>query len=120
MKSTPVSTAWLVLWLAIATGCASLDTLRHEYIMRGQILDVTDGQAYLCIGSAHGAQVGQELTVYRFTRVATPIPVKGNPPFKKEPTGTVRITEIVNEHFARAQVLTGKAEVNSVVELQSS
>lgn len=118
MKTKPFIAALLVLSFAIAAGCATAEAVRHQYIMRGQILDVTDGEAYLCIGSADGAQVGQELTVYRFTRAAPTLLKGGSPAFQREPTGTVRITEIVNEHFARARVLTGRAEVNSVVELR--
>lgn len=99
------------------TSCATLETARHKYIMRGQILDVTADGVYLCIGSADGAEVGQELKVYRIVRVP---PIKTIPNYRREETGTVKITEIVDEHFAKAKILTGEARENYIVELHKS
>jgi hypothetical protein len=103
-----------ILWVFIITSCATLETARHNYIMRGQILEATADGVYLCIGSADGAEVGQELKVYRFVRVP---PIKSIPNYKREETGTVKITEIVDEHFAKAKILTGEAKENYIVEL---
>ena len=100
----------------IITSCATFETARHKYIMRGQILEATADGVYLCIGSADGAEVGQELKVYRFVRVPGPRPPE-QPNFRKEETGTVKITEIVDEHFAKAKILTGEARENYIVEL---
>lgn len=96
------------------TSCATLETARHKYIMRGQILEVSADGVYLCIGSADGAEVGQELKVYRFVRLP---PMKTIPNYKREDTGTVKITEVVDEHFAIAKILTGEARENYIVEL---
>ncbi|MEI6412675.1 MAG: hypothetical protein WCP34_00245 [Pseudomonadota bacterium] len=112
MKTKFFAGTLLATSLVMATGCASVV---HQAAMRGQILDVTDGETYLCIGSHDGAQVGQELTVQRFTRISG---VKGSWNFRKDATGIVKITEIVDEHFAKAKILTGKVGVNDIVELE--
>ena len=102
--------------IAIASGCATIDSTRHSYIMRGQILDVTDDGVYLCIGSKDGAVVGQEYAVYRFTRTSnfkSPLPT-----FKKMDAGTVKLTEITDEHYAKARVIVGEAKIHDIVELK--
>ncbi len=41
-----------------------------------------------------------------------------NPPrWEKVKVGTVRIAQIIDEYFAKAQVITGPVEVNHIVEL---
>jgi hypothetical protein len=83
--------------------------------MRGQILESTSGGVYLCIGSADGAEVGQEYKVYKFVRMQDIKPMQPN--YKRVETGTVTITEIVDEHYAKAKLLTGEAKENYIVEL---
>lgn len=102
----------------ILTGCAILDSTKHQYIMRGQVLDVAGDEVYLCIGSKDGAAVGQEYLVYRFIKPANPNAKNEVSPYKKENTGTIKLTKIIDEHFAKAQVVTGDARVNYVVELK--
>jgi len=85
--------------------------------MRGQILEVDDNIAYLCIGSSDGASVGQELTVVKHGRMPTPARFS-EPRYKREEIGKVKIVEIVDEHYAKANVLTGEVKVNYVVELR--
>ena len=101
--------------LAIAGGCAKMDSARHNYVMRGQILDITDDGVYLCIGSEDGAVVGQEYEVYQFVKTGN---VKSLPFYKKENTGTVKLTEITDEHYAKAKIVAGVAKLNQIVELK--
>ena len=112
---------WLVTVLtaasiAVLAACATMDTqVRHGFFMRGMILEKYDSQVYLCIGKKDGATVGQELDVIKI------ITSGGHPStgltFKREITGKVRITEIIDEHFAKAVVISGTADKNSIVEL---
>jgi hypothetical protein len=87
--------------------------------MRGSIIESSDSDIYLCIGSKDGASVGQELDVYKVTSISTfeRGAFKGKPKFNRELTGKVKITEIVDEHFAKATVISGNAEKNYIVEL---
>ncbi|MBI5593574.1 MAG: hypothetical protein HY881_24240 [Deltaproteobacteria bacterium] len=115
MKSNFMIMSLTIIALSIITSCASVETARHEYIMRGQVLESTRDGIYLCIGSADGAEVGQEFKVYKFERMQDLKPMQPN--YKREETGTVKITEIVDEHYAKAKVLTGEVKVNYLVEL---
>jgi hypothetical protein len=107
----------LLILLALAvSGCAGLETASHKHFMRGQVLDVSDSTAYLCVGTNDGAQVGQELVVYRFERVTRPTTKATAPYFARQEVGKIKITEIVDEHMATAKILSGDIKVNDVAE----
>jgi hypothetical protein len=118
MKSRASISTLAVILLLITAGCASLEPAGHKYIMKGQVLEVTDNVAYLCIGSADGAKVGQEFTAYKFVRVPNPNSKSTLPYYVKKESGKVRIVEIVDEHYARAKVLSGEVMEHYVIELQ--
>ena len=48
----------IAILLLLITSCATIEKAGHKYIMRGQVLEVSDNIAYLCIGSKDGAQIG--------------------------------------------------------------
>lgn len=114
-KRALVNTVFMIL-LVSATGCATLETAGHKYIMKGQILEVTDGEAYLCIGSAEGAKAGQEFKVYSYTRTQL-LGAKQVPAYKRELVGAVKIAEVVDEHYAKAKVVSGRVKPNDMAEL---
>ena len=118
MKGRMAINGLVAVLLFLMAGCASLESAKHEYIMRGQVLEATGDTAYLCIGSHDGAQVGQEYTAYRFVKVPN-YKSRGtvNYTFRKEQTGEIKITEIVDEHMATAKVVRGKVKDHDVVEL---
>lgn len=115
MRKTTIVSMFVAILFVAAAGCATLETAGHKYIMKGQILDVSDGQVYLCVGSAEGAKAGQEFLVYRHVRA--PYAGKATPSFKREMVGSVKITQVVDEHFAMANILRGDIKVNDVAEL---
>ncbi|MBA4418053.1 MAG: hypothetical protein C0392_09110 [Syntrophus sp. (in: bacteria)] len=84
--------------------------------MKGHVIETTATKVYLCIGSKDGANVGQELDVYRVAVIPDPSNVSPRT-FKRELTGKVRITAVVDEHFAEAVIVSGSAQVPSLVEL---
>lgn len=97
-------------------GCTGMESAGHRYFMRGQILEAAGNDIYLCIGSQDGARVGQELDVFKFTRVAAH-PKPSNKRYKREHVGKVQIVSITDEHMATAKVISGSARKNDVVEL---
>ena len=105
----------LAVVLVLFVVSASYGAVTHKYLMKGSVLEVTDGMAYICVGTSDGAKVGQELNVVRFTKTGTT--PKGAPTFKKEEVGKVKIEEIVDEHMANAKIISGEAKVNDIVEL---
>lgn len=91
----------------------------HGVTMRGSIVRATGRQIVICIGTADGAQAGQELAVYRVSfHPHGPKPGIGD--FRRTRIGSVRISEVINEHFANASVTSGTARVNDIVELERS
>ena len=108
-------TLFASLLLVAVAGCASMESARHQYLMRGQVLEVNAQEVLVCVGTSDGARAGQELTVYRFERISGGPRAAVN--FRRTRTGTVQITEVVDEHFAKARIKSGSADVNSLVEL---
>ncbi len=102
----------LILATFVAFLMFSCATFYHGVLMKGSIIEASDSDVYLCIGSKDGAAVGQELDVYKVIRVR-----RATPTFKRVFSGRVKITEIIDEHFARATVISGKAEKDDIVEL---
>ena len=107
-----VSIVSVMFMIILLTSCATMGNAYHKYLMKGSIIETYDSYIYLCIGSNDGAEVGQELDVYKIRTIS-----KARSTFQRENTGKVKITEIVDEHFAKAKVISGKAEKNDVVEL---
>ena len=110
---------WLLLavTLVAAGACASVERAYHAEVMQGQIVDKTDGEVVLCIGTKEGAKVGQMLTVYEIRNVA----VTGNPKavrYERIPVGKIQITEIIEEHFAKARITEGQADKYNIAELE--
>lgn len=94
---------------------AETPSLRHTFFMRGQVVEAQEQSLVICIGSADGASVGQQLDVVRHRRTRTG--PKGMGRFEREVVGKVRIDAIVDEHYAEATVISGKARENDSVEL---
>jgi hypothetical protein len=119
MGMKAVNSALLAILVVIMAGCATMESAGHKYLMKGQILDVADNAAYLCIGSKDGAEVGQEYGVYKFVRAVNPNPkYAAQPYFRREKAGKIKITEIVDEHMAKATVTAGVVKANDFAELE--
>lgn len=106
--------------LLLLSACSSIEGVRHEYVMRGQVVEVTGRDAVVCLGLRDGARVGQELQAYRLVTTTTGTPARNPPRWERHKVGVVRIVEVVDEHFARAQVISGDVAVNNLVELSQT
>jgi hypothetical protein len=83
MKRKIAFNTLITVLLVIIAGCSTMGSLEHNVMMKGQVLDVTDNSAYLCIGSKDGAEVGQEYAVYKFSRAMNPNPKYSAQPYFK-------------------------------------
>lgn len=118
MKRKKLVPALLFLaFFIVLSGCASFGGAGHKYLMKGQILEVNNQETYLCIGSAEGAKAGQQFTVYRYIKAMGSVEKQSLPRYKREVVGTVKISEVVDEHFAKATILNGDIKTNDVAEL---
>jgi hypothetical protein len=102
----------VMFMIILLTSCVTMGKAYHKYLMKGSIIEADDSNVSLCIGSNDGAEVGQELNVYKIRTIS-----KARSTFQRELTGKVKITEIVDEHFAKAKVISGKAAKDDIVEL---
>jgi hypothetical protein len=122
MKNGTVVSMLLVILLAgmvcatMGTAAGPLETARHKFFMRGQVLEVADGKAYLCLGSEEGAKVGQVFIVHRYVNIGGA--ARGGH-YRIDYVGTVKITE-VETHMAWAQIITGDVKANDVVDLKEA
>ncbi|MFA6985762.1 MAG: hypothetical protein WC213_06110 [Arenimonas sp.] len=102
----------------LLAGCASTSPAYHQIVMQGQILSVASDTLVVCIGERDGAKVGQELAVVR--HVPQPAASKAaGPGFRRAPVGQVRITTVFDDHYASARIISGRPQVNDVVELEN-
>ncbi|KJS33112.1 MAG: hypothetical protein VR64_04250 [Desulfatitalea sp. BRH_c12] len=116
MPKRAIIHVFLAIFFIVAVGCAAMGTPGHKYFMKGQVLEVSGGEAYVCIGSASGAKAGQELPVYRYVQTKT-LGEKQRSSYRREPVGSIKITQVVDEHFANASVLKGDIRANDMAEL---
>jgi hypothetical protein len=107
----------MVLAAFAGTAMAGEGSFRHGYVMRGQILESEARSVVLCVGKRDGAQVGQVLDVVRHVRIGSRGKSPG-PRFRREAVGAVKITSLVDEHYATAEVVKGTPKVNDTVELE--
>ncbi len=112
-KTNTINAVLIAIALTFATGCASF---YHAYMMKGNILKQRGNEYYICIGTKDGAKEGQMYNVFTY---------KENPNFVDTPSylervniGTIKITSIVHDHYAKAVLVSGKASKYDFVELK--
>lgn len=91
---------------------------RHEYMMKGQVLEVKGNEAYLCIGSSEGAKEGQEFPVYRYIKSPEDILKEKPLSYKREEVGKVKISRVADQHFAWATIISGDVKANDSAEVK--
>lgn len=96
-------------------GCANSD-FSHEYLMSGQVVS-TDSGVTVCVGEANGAEVGQILTAYRI--IDTGNIAEGDETFSKVDIGKVKISKLIDDHFAKVIVLNGDIKKFDMVQLDN-
>jgi hypothetical protein len=105
-----------VLLVSGMTACGPENPYRHEALMRGHILESTHEGLILCVGEKDGARVGQVLAAISHRRLSDRGPQAGSR-YQRQPTGTVRITALRDDHYAVAEVVDGKPGLHDTVEL---
>lgn len=114
MKKKIIGMATLVLIGGLTLNCATGSAIYHGGLMKGSVISATGNEGVICIGSKDGAEVGQ---VWNTVRIETQGTGKTSK-FIWVPSGSVKIVEIIDEHFAKVSVVDGKLEKGYVAELQ--
>ena len=114
-KATTFATALCLCAPVTLVAPAYAQGIGHTFIMRGTVVDMTRGVVTVCIGRADGAQVGQTLSVVRVSSIGA----AGRPlSFRRQDVGSLTISRIVDDHFARAAIVSGRIAKNDLVELR--
>lgn len=110
---------WILAAVAIVSlgGCAGGTSVRHEFVMQGQVLSTDESGVVVCVGRQNGAESGQILNVIRHMRTTGGNPKA--PPFRREQVGQVRIVEVFDDHYAHAAIVTGQAQVGDMAVLDN-
>lgn len=104
----------LVAFAIVLTGCAN-SNFSHNYLMRGQVVSSSTDNMVVCLGLDDGAEVGQELTAYRFFETGNF--GEGDETFERKNIGKVKIEKIINEHYAKVKVIEGNVKKHDMVQL---
>lgn len=111
-KSMSVAAALLIAGLTL--NCATGSAIYHGGLMKGSVVSATGNEGVICIGSKDGAEVGQVWNTVRVEIQGTGKTSK----FMWLPAGSVKIVEIIDEHFAKVTVVDGKLEKGYVAEMK--
>ena len=104
----------VILVVVFTLGACSSQTY-HNALMKGQIVDTTDGVVTMCIGSREGANSGDKFRVMR-SIFRSDVVEDGESNYELVEVGTVKILTIVNEHYATAKVLDGDVKIYDIAE----
>lgn len=115
MKKSTIMTLLVAAIGLFVGGCATGSHVYHGYMMKGSVVSATGNEGVICIGSKDGAAVGQTLQAYR----VTPATSDKYSRYVKTAVGSVKIKEIIDEHFAKVSVVSGKLETGYIVETES-
>ena len=113
-KLSKLSVVFLVAMLF--TACAN-SPIYHDNFMRGQVVDVNNDGAVLCIGSSDESLKGKTLDVYRVIYL-TGSADEGEDNYSREYIGELQVGEVINKHFARARINSGKVMKHDIVEFK--
>lgn len=84
--------------------------------MRGQVVDINDGQVVICIGSEQGVAPGMAFDVYEVVFEGSMD--DGTDSYRLEKVGVVELMSIVDSHFAKARVVSGSVERHNEIRLK--
>lgn len=106
----------LILAMVGLLGACSTSSIYHESLMRGQVVQVEEDQVVVCIGNEKGAKPGMSFDVFEVVYEGTIM--EGTDSYRLEKVGGIEVQSIVDNHFARARITSGKVERNNVIELK--
>jgi hypothetical protein len=103
----------LLVQVSIIQGCASYKEYTVENYDYGKIIDIKNQEIVIDFGHRESLRIGQIIDVY--------ITIKASPGFtrrhKNIKMGVIEITEIIDDHHAKAKILYGKVDKECRVDL---
>lgn len=106
----------LVSTVPLTTGGAN-SPLYHRQVVAGQVVQVAEERAVVCIGEPGGTEVAQVLDTNRAV-FRTDVVDEGEADWARERVGKAGIDGLIGEHFATIDVVEGKVLKNDIVALE--
>ncbi len=111
---------------ALLAACGPVKQSYEKFILRGTIVKKEGAKVTVGIGSADRVKVGQVLQVYRSEGGGKDTQADGSgystpsrPQTERVMRGKIRITSIVGDTMAEAEIVEGQVEANDLVDLRN-
>ena len=108
----------------LATACilltliaCSTNQVSSDNGMRGSVIRTSENAIVVCLGSDERVEPGTIFSVHRVTYSGSMDADTDS--YSREKIGKIRILRPLNDHFARASIIDGKAEPGDMIELVS-
>ena len=106
----------LILLLSLLqVGCAN-SQFYHNYIMVGQVVEVSEKEVIACIGNTSGLQPFATFEVYRSVFIDG-YTGEGESLYEKQLIGKIQLKSITDSHYMKAVVIQGEVKAYDMVEL---
>ncbi len=99
--------------LSFLSACAG-NPFYHDNLKKCTIIDIDRNELVVCIGNKDGAENGQVFSVYRYSIQKDDEAYD----YAREYIGKLAIVSVVNDHFARAKVISGAIQKHDIAELE--
>lgn len=107
------SLLFLIALVSVLGACSS--QIYHKAVMRGQIVAVDEDQVTICIGRQQGAKTGDEFRVKRSV-FRQGVVEDGESDFELVEVGRIKVSRVIDDHYARAKVINGSIKLNDIGE----
>lgn len=118
MRANQLVIPVVVLFTLILGGCANRQSF-HESFMSGVVADVTENGALVCISGQSDIQPGTLLDVYRLQQGTNTV-IHDSLAYQRIHTGQVKVTQVIDEHFAEVTLVKGRIRKHNMVETTQS
>lgn len=105
----------LILLLTLLIGGCANSNFYHETFMSGVVAEVNDKEALVCISGRVDLKPGTVLDVYKLDQSSVAV-IHDNWGYQRKLTGQVKVTEIVDEHFAKVTLVKGRVRKHDMIE----
>jgi hypothetical protein len=104
---------FLVGLVSLLNACST--QIYHKILMKGQVVAIEDDEVTICIGRRDGAKIGDELRVVR-SMFRQGVVEEGESSFELIEVGRIKISRVIDDHYAKANIINGSIKLNDIGE----
>lgn len=105
----------LVLAITLLLGGCANSQFYHDSFMSGVVAEVKDKEALVCISGRPDVQPGTVLEVFTLRQGSNAV-FHDNWGYQRLLSGQVKVTEVVDEHFAKVTLIKGRIRKHDMIE----